>query len=242
MTELAPITLTPVGVIRSCFKEKFGIPRQPGLVPEAEATLELVPPYNRPEAVRGLEAFSHLWLIFAFHAIPDRPWQPTVRPPRLGGNRRLGVFATRSTFRPNPVGLSVVGLQSIDAREGQVRLHLSGVDLLDGTPILDIKPYLPYVDRIESAVGGFADTAPGAELTVEFSDAALQQCHNQTVLPPERLIALITGLVAQDPRPAYAAGQISSRVYGMRLYDFDIRWQVSGAAAQVISIVDDQTP
>ncbi len=138
----------PIGIVRSCFREKFGIPRQPGLAPAARATLELLPPHNQPAAVRGLEDFSHVWLVFVFHGVPASRWQPTVRPPRLGGNRRLGVFATRSPFRPNPIGLSVVALDRIVTGQGRVALHLSGVDVLDGTPVLDIKPYLPYADRV----------------------------------------------------------------------------------------------
>lgn len=152
----------PIGVIRSCFRQKFGIPRQPRLVPAARATLELLPSYAQPEAVRGLEGFSHLWLLFVFHGIPAGHWQPTVRPPRLGGNQRMGVFATRSSFRPNPIGLSAVALERIEISAGRVVLHLAGVDVLDGTPVLDIKPYVPYADSIPEAVGGFANEAPGA--------------------------------------------------------------------------------
>ena len=139
--------LTPIGTIESCFKEKFGVPRQPGLAPAARASLILQPPYNRPEALAGLEAFSHIWLVYLFHAIEKGKWKPTVRPPRLGGNRRTGVFATRSNFRPNPIGLSAVKLENIVTRGPDIRLELSGVDLLDGTPVLDIKPYIDGVDQ-----------------------------------------------------------------------------------------------
>ena len=145
----------PIGVIHSCFGEKFGIPRQPGLVPAARATLELLPPYNQPAAVRELAGFSHLWLIFVFHGIPWGQWQPTVRPPRLGGNRRLGVFASRSPFRPNPIGLSAVRLLR---REGCV-LHVADVDMLDDTPLLDIKPYVPEFDAHPSAKAGWFDAS-----------------------------------------------------------------------------------
>ncbi len=157
--------IEPVGVIESCFKEKFGIPRQPGLVEAACASLRLLPPYDRAEAVRGLEGFSHVWLIFGFHATAAQGWRPTVRPPRLGGNARLGVFATRSTFRPNPLGLSVVRLLDIDTRRG-VQLQLAGGDLLNGTPVYDIKPYLPYADALSEAVGGFAPDGPARPLPV----------------------------------------------------------------------------
>ena len=164
-------TFAPIGVIHSCFKEKFGIPRQPGLVPAARAVLELLPPYNRAEAVRGLEGFSHIWVSFVFHACLDAPWKPTVRPPRLGGNRRLGVFATRSTHRPNPIGLSAVELERIETGPGRVLLHLKGADLMDGTPVLDIKPYLPYSDVIPGATGGFAAEAPARSVRGEFQPA-----------------------------------------------------------------------
>lgn len=224
----------PIGVIHSCFREKFGIPRQPGLVTEARATLELLPPYNQPEAVRGLEGFSHLWLIFIFHGIPSRQWQPTVRPPRLGGNQRLGVFATRSPFRPNPIGLSAVRLERIEINQSRVVLHLAGVDLLDGAPVLDIKPYVPYADCIAEATGGFAREAPKAALTVEFSPSAAAFC---TAWPDGDLRALITQILRQDPRPAYERDYAAPKRYGMKLYDFDLRWEMCGDTAWVIEII-----
>jgi len=141
-------TFAPIGVIHSCFKEKFGIPRQPGLVPAARAVLELLPPYNRQRRCAGWRVFSHIWVSFVFHACWTSRGNRPVRPPRLGGNRRLGVFATRSTHRPNPIGLSAVELERIETGSGQVLLHLKGADLMDGTPVLDIKPYLPYSDVI----------------------------------------------------------------------------------------------
>lgn len=224
----------PIGVIRSCFREKFGIPRQPGLVSEARATLELWPPYNSPEAVRGLEGFSHLWLIFVFHEIPAGRWQPTVRPPRLGGNQRLGVFATRSPFRPNPIGLSAVRLERVEINQGRVVLCLAGVDLLDGTPVLDIKPYIPYADGIPDATSGFAPSAPEATLAVEFSPSAAAFC---AAWPEGDLRALITQILRQDPRPAYEREKAVSRCYGMKLDDFDLRWEMRGNTASVIDII-----
>jgi len=224
----------PIGVVHSCFREKFGIPRQPGLVPAARATLELLPPYNQPAAVRGLEGFSHLWLLFVFHGVPAGRWRATVRPPRLGGNRRLGVFATRSTFRPNPIGLTAVKLDHIAVRRGQVALHLAGVDLLDGTPVLDIKPYLPYADRIVEAVGGFAAAAPETGLTVEFSPAASAFC---AAWPGGGdLRELINQILRQDPRPAYERASPSPRLHGMRLHDLDVRWEIRDGVARVIEI------
>lgn len=222
---------TQIGVIHSCFREKFGIPRQAGLAPAATAKLELLSPYNAPEALRGLEGFSHIWLLFVFHAIPAGQWQPTVRPPRLGGKQRLGVFATRSPFRPNPLGLSAVGLQGIDAAHGV--LHLSGVDLLDGTPILDIKPYLPYADHIVDAVGGFAAHAPHHPLQVTFSKAAEDFCAAWTT---GDLRELITQIIRQDPRPAYAHRQAAMQTYAIKLYDFDVHWQTCGDIATVTAI------
>ncbi|MEW5757292.1 MAG: tRNA (N6-threonylcarbamoyladenosine(37)-N6)-methyltransferase TrmO [Pseudomonadota bacterium] len=230
------ITLRPIGVIRSVFKEKFGIPRQPGLVDEARATLEILPPYNRPEAFRGLEAFSHVWIVFVFHECVREAWKPTVRPPRLGGNQRLGVFATRSTFRPNPIGLSPVRLERIEHAGEAVRLHLSGVDLLDGTPVLDIKPYLPYADAIAEARGGFAEDAPAAKLTVAFTPAAREKCAAlETAYPGLQL--LIEQVLAADPRPAYSGAGQGERVYGIKLLDFDLRFKIEGATAVVLDLV-----
>jgi tRNA-Thr(GGU) m(6)t(6)A37 methyltransferase TsaA len=164
----AQFSLSPIGTIHSCYGEKFGIPRQPGLVKSATATLELLPPYNSPDALRGLDGFSHLWVIFLFHQSTRNQWKATVRPPRLGGNERVGVFASRSNFRPNPIGLSVVELLTVEGTQ----LHLGGGDFLDGTPVLDIKPYLPYADCIPSATGAFATRTPEPVNTVECPDEA----------------------------------------------------------------------
>lgn len=226
----------PIGVVHSCFREKFGIPRQPGLVSAARATLELLPPYNQPAAVRGLEGFSHLWLLFVFHGVPAGRWRATVRPPRLGGNRRLGVFATRSTFRPNPIGLSAVKLDHIAVRQGQVVLHLAGVDLLDGTPVLDIKPYLPYADRIVEAAGGFASEAPETGLVVEFDPVASEFC---AAWPGDAdLRELISQILRQDPRPAYERASPLPQLHGMKLYGLDVRWETRGRVAYVTEILE----
>ena len=229
-------TYNQIGVVHSCFKEKFGIPRQPGLVTEAKGTLELLPPYNRAEAVRGLEAFSHIWVTFVFHACLTDEWKPTVRPPRLGGNKRIGVFATRSTHRPNPIGLSVVKLDQISFDQGKVILHLSGIDLLDGTPILDIKPYLPYADTVLDATGGFAPDAPQLMFNVRFSEQA--KCLCQQVKTPEiDLAVLITQLLSHDPRPAYYGEEATHKQFGMRLLAFDVKWEIQGASVCVLEIV-----
>lgn len=225
-------TFSPIGVIHSCFKEKFGIPRQPGLVPEAKAILELLSPYNRSEAVRGLEDFSHIWVSFVFHACLGESWKPTVRPPRLGGNRRLGVFATRSTHRPNPIGLSAVELEKIVVESGKVLLHLKGIDLLDGTPVLDIKPYLPYSDRITEATGGFAAAAPAASFEVQFSQSALDLCAS---VP--QLEALIRQILSLDPRPAYYGKGDGKPIFGMKLLDYDVQWEVDGEVVLVNAVI-----
>lgn len=235
--EFVKFSFRPVGIIRSCFKEKFGIPRQPGLVHAARARLELLPHFNRAEALRGLEEFSHLWLLFVFHACPHTPTQTTVRPPRLGGNRRLGVFATRGTHRPNPLGLSVAKLLDIVEENGQWRLELQGADLLDGTPVLDIKPYLPYADALPDARGGFADAPPAPSLRVDFTPEALDRCRE---LEGERpgLRELIEQILQYDPRPAYRKDQEVERIYGLRLFDLDVRWRAGEGWARVVELVE----
>ena len=224
----------PIGVVHSPFREKFGIPRQPGLVTDARAKLEMLAPFDRLEALNGLEDFSHIWVTFVFHAAIRSQWQPTVRPPRLGGNRRIGVFASRSPFRPNPIGLSVVGLEEICSEGGKIELQLSGVDLLDGTPVLDIKPYVPYVDSIADAKAGFADGPPEACMRVQLSEKLEQQLAQRS--DGDELRRLIVGLLETDPRPAYADESQPDRVYGMRLYDFDLKWRVRGDTVEVLEI------
>lgn len=224
-------TMQPIGTIESCFKEKFAIPRQPGLVPSAEATLTLLPPFDQPDAVRGLEGFSHVWIVFVFHETAAQGWRPTVRPPKLGGNQRMGVFATRSTFRPNPIGLSVARLAGIDLENG-VRIQLAGADLLDGTPVLDLKPYLGYADALPQAGNGYADD--GSEpLEVVFAPAAEAALARHASRLPA-LGKLIAEVLAQDPRPGYADDP--AREYGMALYDLNVRWRCDGRLAQVVAI------
>jgi len=230
------IPLSPIGIITSPYKEKFGIPRQPGLVTAAQATLSLLPPYNQPETVRGLEGFSHVWLIFVFHATQQQGWKPTVRPPRLGGNARMGVFATRSTFRPNPIGLTVAGLSSIQVQGSNITLTLQGADLLDGTPVLDIKPYLPYADALPQASAGFAPQAPEIPLPVRFAPLASQQCAAQGGERNLHLRCLIEQILGQDPRPSYQHGQQDGRVYAMRLYEFDLRWHYTADGIEVLEL------
>lgn len=228
------ITLDPIGIIRSPYKEKFAVPRQPGLVTRARARLEMLPPYNEPSAFRGLAEFSHLWLVFVFHQTQQQGWKPTVRPPRLGGNERVGVFATRSTFRPNPLGLSVVSLEGMYQEGSKVWLELGGVDLVDGTPVVDIKPYIPWADAIPQAHGGFAPAAPDINMEVIFSPAAEQACMRSPV--PE-LKEFITEVLIQDPRPAYKRGSLDRQQYGVRLYHYDVRYEVTGRLTRVLDIV-----
>ncbi|MCF7519063.1 tRNA (N6-threonylcarbamoyladenosine(37)-N6)-methyltransferase TrmO [Pseudoalteromonas sp. L21] len=226
--------LTAVGHIQSPYKQKFAIPRQPRLVPEAKAKLVFSSDFNREEFVRGLDEFSHIWLLFRFHETADKGYSAMVRPPRLGGNERKGVFATRATFRPNAIGMSAVKLEGIEYKNGQLCLLLSGIDLLDGTPILDIKPYLPYSDAMTDATAGFADTRPETDMSVEFTDKALAFIEKQTEQP--ELKAFISNVLKQDPRPAYKKQRESEQSYGMTLYDFNIRWHVRDNHNTVTSI------
>ena len=213
----------PIGIVRSCFTEKFGIPRQPRLATAARATMEILSPYDQDEAFSGIDSFSHLWLIFVFHGIPKGRWRPTVRPPRLGGNRRTGVFATRSGFRPNAIGMSAVVLEGIRRHKGTLLVELSGIDLMDGTPVLDIKPYLPYADIIPEAVGGFAAEPPRPSLSVRFTDRARQAC-SQVERAQPGFVDLVTQVLGADPRPAYADRQPDRTDFGMRLYGVNVRW------------------
>ncbi len=228
-------TFEPIGHIRSCFKEKFGIPRQPGLAGSARAVLEMAPAFSQVEAFRELDAFSHIWVVFVFHQSHHQGWKPTVRPPRLGGNRRVGVFASRSGFRPNAIGQSAVELLSIRTVKDQVQLMLGGADLLDGTPVLDVKPYLRYSDMIPNARGGYAPEAPHGRWQVVFANEADRFCRRSREQQYPRLRNLITELLSLDPRPGYRDSE-SSRTHGMRLWDLDIRFRFQGERIEVISI------
>ena len=215
-----------IGIVHSCFKEKFGIPRQPGLAPLARAEIELLPPYDDPDAFDGLEGTSHLWIQFVFHANKSTnkrdSWKPKVKPPRLSGNKSLGVFATRSPTRPAPIGLSVVRYEGLQQRDGKLFVAISGVDLLEGTPVLDIKPYVPYVDCVTHAHNHFAAQPPAA-IEVEIpTDLAAICCDYQQKTGID-LTGLITQVLQQDPRPQYQQPE-PERVYGMKLLDLDVRW------------------
>lgn len=207
------LNIEPVGRVSSCFEEKFGVPRQPRLAPSSFGTIQLLAPWNTPDAVDGLEGVSHLWVQFAFHLSPS-PKSAKVRPPRLGGNRKLGVFASRSPVRPNGLGLSVVRLEAVERNPKGVRLHISGHDLVDGTPVYDIKPYLPYADAIAEAVNPIAPTAPELIPVLGIDVLSL----------PRHLAQLIHEVLSQDPRPAYQLPD-PARVYGMRLAGGNLQWR-----------------
>lgn len=218
--------MTPIAHIRSDFSEKFGIPRQSGLVEELRASIVFEPPYRDPSALRGIDGFSHLWLIWEFSQAQG--WSPTVRPPRLGGNKRLGVFATRSPFRPNPIGLSCVRLVEVrQDRELGLVLVVAGADLMDGTPIYDVKPYLPYADCKSDAVGGFASIPKKASLEVDCPPELLQP------VPGDKRAALLA-VLAQDPRPQYQDDR--SRVYGMSFAGCEVKFRVEGDRLTVMEI------
>ena len=226
MSETVPVHI--IARIRSQFPEKFGIPRQSGLVEELKARVVFEPEYRDPQALRGLEGFSHIWLIWQFSRSMGAGWSPTVRPPRLGGNERMGVFATRSPFRPNPMGLSCVKLEKVElsSPEGPV-LWVAGADLMDGTPIYDIKPYLPYADCKPQAVGGFASAPKEATLTVDFPAQLLERV-------PQELREALVGVLAQDPRPTYHHDP--QRVYGMAFGGLQVRFTVDGDRLTVVEV------
>ena len=224
-----------IGVIRSPYKEKFAVPRQPGLVKSCSGELHLLPPYNQADAVRGLEAFSHLWVLFVFHQTMEGGWRPTVRPPRLGGNARMGVFATRSTFRPNPIGMSLVELRGIRCQKEHVILELGGLDLVDGTPVVDIKPYLPFAESLPEARASYAQDAPQASVDVSFTVEIAEQLIGLEKRYPH-LRQVIAEVLAQDPRPAYRKNEEEGKTYAVWLLDFNVRWRVTRSGFEVFAL------
>lgn len=216
-----------IAYIHTDFKEKFGIPRQSGLV-NSKGYITFVPKYNNPDAVRGLEQFSHIWLIWDFSRAHKEEWSPTVRPPRLGGNKRVGVFATRSPFRPNSLGLSCVRLTKVETGGPRgVVLHVEGADILDGTPIFDIKPYLTYADCKPDALCGFASDAPREMREVIF------ECEIPSLMDSDTAGA-VAGILKQDPRPSYQEDE--EKIYGMRYGDFEIRFKAEQSRIRVVEI------
>ncbi len=223
------VAMHVIAHMKSDFPTKFGIPRQSGLVEDLRSTIIFEPEYRNPDALRGIEDFSHLWIIWQFSEAVREEWSPTVRPPRLGGNTRLGVFATRSPFRPNSIGLSSVRLLGVEhtAEYGTV-LHVAGADLMDGTPIFDIKPYIPYADSHKDAIGGFTETADDFLLKVDFPDALLE------ILPENKRQAAI-GVLSHDPRPSYQ--RTPGRIYGLTFAGFDLRFRVEDRLLQVLEVI-----
>lgn len=225
------VQIQVIARMKSDFPTKFGIPRQSGLVESLRSTIVFEPEFRNSDALRGIEGYSHLWLIWQFSEAVRQEWSPTVRPPRLGGNTRMGVFATRSPFRPNNLGLSSVKLLDVEhTKEYGTVLHVGGADLMDGTPIFDIKPYIPYSDCHPEAAGGFTDTADDFLLDVEISDALLQK------LPQEKQQTALA-VLSHDPRPSYQRKQ--DRVYGLTFAGFDIRFTVNERTLTVVDIKEE---
>ncbi len=222
------VTIQVVARMRSDFPTKFGIPRQSGLVEQLHSTIIFEPEFRNPDALRGIEDFSHLWLIWQFSEAVRAGWSPTVRPPRLGGNTRIGVFATRSPFRPNNLGLSSVKLLGVErTKDFGTVLHVAGADLMDGTPIFDIKPYIPYGDCHTDATGGFTDNAEDFILDVDFPADLLR------ILPVAKQEAALA-VLSHDPRPSYQ--RAADRIYGLTFAGFDIRFRVEEKTLHVIEV------
>lgn len=231
------LRFTPIGILRSPFPDRFGIPRQPGLVTAAESRVVLLPPYDREEAFKGIEGFSHIWLLFVFHDdCMEAGWRPTVRPPRLGGRERVGVFASRAPYRPNCIGLSALEHQGLERGPEGLALRVRGADLLDGTPVLDIKPYVPYADAIPQARTGFATEPRTAEWAVAFSPEARQAIAAADPDGGLHLQELIEQVLAQDPRPGYMDRYPERQRFVLRLYDLEVAWRIQDRTALVEAI------
>jgi tRNA-Thr(GGU) m(6)t(6)A37 methyltransferase TsaA len=229
-------TFDTIGIVHSCYKDKFAIPRQARLVTASTASIELLEPYNNIEVTRGLEDFSHLWLSFVFHRHVDKGWNTTVKPPRLDGKQRFGVFATRASFRPNPIGLSLVEMAGIEQQGARLFIHVKGADLLDQTPIIDIKPYIPYTDSLPEAKGGFTDQIKEELFEVEFSDDAQQDCILAQKKYPD-IQTFIRQLLSLDHR-AYFYKKIE-KVYSTKVYDYDLKWIIKDRKVEVVSLKTD---
>lgn len=224
-TEATSLPLQAIGYLRSPFTEKFGIPRQANLIQSAQAEVELCSPFNTPDAVAGLEDFSHIWLTFGFHLNTSDKWRPMIRPPRLGGNKKVGVFASRSPFRPNNLGQSLVELRKVVIEKQKARLIIACPDLLDGTPVYDIKPYIHYADSNDQAKCAFADEQPLSVLTVTASETFISSLSTFKGYPDD-LEALIREVISYDPRPAYKKNKIDNKTYKLKLYDLDVSFKV----------------
>ena len=231
-TRLQPLEMKieQIGIIHSCFIEKFGIPRQPGMVAAATARLQLLPPYNRKEMVRGLEQFSHIWVQFIFHQTLVEGWKPTVRPPWLGGKKRVGVFASRSPHRPNHIGISAVRLEAVVVDKGSIYLNLSGIDFLDQTPVIDIKPYIPYSDCPGNASSGYAHGIQ-PEVSIALSPDVVAFCSLYEEETGRNLAQLLCEMIRHDPRPA--SQKQNKSWFGMLLWDVNVRWCVTEEGVRV---------
>lgn len=226
-------TFETIGIVNSCYKDKFAIPRQAGLVPSATAFIELLEPYNNIDMVKGLDGFSHLWLSFIFHKHVGKGWNHMVKPPRLDGKQKFGVFATRASFRPNPIGLSLVKFESIEQTNKQLFIHISGADLLDQTPIIDIKPYIPYSDSIPNALGGFTDDIKESTHHIKYSLEAEKDCLSATLSYPD-ITNFINQLLSLDHR-AYYYKKID-KIYSTTIYDFDLKWRIIDTNVIIVSL------
>ncbi len=231
-------TIEPIGLIHSCYQEKFAIPRQPGLVKSARGAVELLPPCNREEMFRDLESFSHIWLQFQFHEAVADGWRPTVRPPWLGGQKRVGLFASRTPHRPNFLGMSVVRYRGLRKEKGKLFLDISGLDLLHGTPIFDIKPYVPYSDRVEDATSGFVQFSEN-RIVVSFTAEADEACRCYEEDKGRDLKTLIREVLEQDPRPASQRHKF--REYGMRLWEMNVRWLAEETKFTVLFVQNEKS-
>lgn len=242
-----PLSFAPIGVMHTCFKEKFGIPRQPGLVSDAEGVIKLDPHPFYKQAIRELEGFSHLWVIWVFHRHDAKDWKPSIRPPRLGGARKVGVLASRSPHRPNPIGLSAVKLERIDLdAPGGPEIHVRGVDILDGTPVLDIKPYIAYADSIPDARAGWAEE-PIARTPVRFSPQGEAATAERAARAGgyANLKELVIQMLELDPRPAFQKRRLppdspeaQGTRYGFLLHGFDVKWEIRDGEFVVLDLVD----
>ena len=229
-------SFSPIGTVHACYKEKFGVPRQPGLV-SVVSSIEIHSPYNSADAFRELSGFSHIWITFVFHQTMDQGWRPTVRPPRLGGNERVGVFASRSMFRPNPIGLSLVEFKQLRQQDGKLFIDVVGADLIDGTPVLDIKPYLPYAESIPDARAGYANDAPVARMQIVFTSEARAQLQQLQITRTD-LEQTIVAVLQLDPRPAYQDSATKQKTeYGIKLFDLDIKWRILEDVVEVYDLL-----
>lgn len=229
------LKLEPIGILHSPFKEKFGIPRQAGLIQSCSAEIEFYKPYNDINAVKGLEDFTDIWLIFGFHHNPSYTWRPLVRPPRLGGNKKVGVFASRAPYRPNNLGLSRVELRAIHQKNGKLSLRIACPDIVDGTPIYDIKPYIHYADSNPHAKCGFAPCAPEKKLSVSFTQTALHDLNKLDPRQYPKLKETIIEVLQYDPRPAYKTDSQTTR-YAFSLYNLNIVWALDSDQVSVLAL------